>query len=318
MTLPFQRCLPLLVLCLCARFYAAPVFSAEPAGEPQVVELAPMALPAALADLDAANPAKRDAATVNLMVRDDLTKEQLTQALQESKTPERRQRLIRVATHRFYASVPAPHGGPDHDGGSLGVSLGIDMGNGIVQPTQNPTVQTPAVFIIGTVPGFPANAYLRPGDLITAVDGEPFKEDIDLDKFRMRIKNCGAGQFMTLDVLRDGQKLRYKIRLDSAYRLDSIHGPIPVQQQQVGLQFEKYLQELSAKAEPVAKIQLDFPAPPAGSPAAQFEAAMKAQAAANRLNGMVQMNLNGQNIIINRGNIIFGPGVVRQRIKIGN
>jgi hypothetical protein len=303
----------LLALPLCAAVWCTPqtVRAADPAAEPAATNLAPLTLEAALTDLDSPNPAVRDRATTDLMIRDGFGSDDLSKAMRETKTPERRLRLIRVATHRFFAAIPARSAAPDHDSGSLGVNLSdVDPTNRIVRPYQCPILQTPAVLITGTLPGFPAYAYLRPGDLVTAIDGQVFPDDIDQDKFVERIKGFAPGQVMTLDLLRDGVKMRVRIKLDSKQRLTEIHSAV-ARPPELSVDLQKHLQTLIEQGQPAATIQLDFPPPPSGTPTAVAP------------QGVIQLAPGGAII---RGNVIFRPGNGpvqilpdgRVRKKVGN
>jgi len=69
-------------------------------------------------------------------------------------------------------------------------------------------------------------AGLQVGDLITAMDGEPFVGDVNNSHFSARITELGEGGTVTLTVVRGGERLKVEARLT---RRPSEHGGSPTE-----------------------------------------------------------------------------------------
>lgn len=164
----------------------------------------------------------RESATAWLMQSGEFTDARLAQALSQS-DPESRHRLARVALHRFFSRQGAQNKTNSEDTGALGVDLSLKL-NHAVFPSQDPTLQHPAILVSGTLPGFPAHAKLRPGDLILALDGVYFSDDLDTGRFTETLKQkYKAGQTVVARVRRDRRELEIPITLDSKARLDAVY-----------------------------------------------------------------------------------------------
>ena len=170
--------------------------------------------------LDAPEYAHRESATTTLMQRDNLSDDRLARALRNADSPEQRHRLTDIAMHRFYHRMN-PGGVPRDQGvGSIGIDLSE---RNTVHPDHHPGLEQTAILISGTKPGFPGYVHLRPGDLILAIDGEPFPEDLTWQDISERIKEYRAGQPITLDILRDGERRQVRFRLASYLRLSQVY-----------------------------------------------------------------------------------------------
>ncbi len=134
----------------------------------------------ALGTVEEQDESARDAAIIAALGRADLTQEM-------------RLRLVRVAAWRFRS---APLGG-------LGVSFG-GSGEG-------------AVTIQGVVPGFPASDMLRPGDEVTAVDGEIVG---GMEHLRAEILSRRPGDTLPVWVRRDRTMLEMALPLGSYASLE--------------------------------------------------------------------------------------------------
>ncbi len=209
--------------------------------------------------LDDDSPEVRQQAMSDLMLREDLTDQQLGEALRAATGPEQRHRLTMVAMQRFFARMN-PSGAPVDEGtGSIGID--IDVRN-IVRPDQHPQIQHPAMLISRTRPGFPGFAVLRPGDLVLGVNGEPFADDLDQTDFINAIQKYQVGQTMRLDVLRDGQRLEVPIKLDSLRRLQEVHARLAdVPDPSMYAPWRIHLANLLDSDEPDPVVQLVDPAP---------------------------------------------------------
>jgi C-terminal processing protease CtpA/Prc len=222
---------------------AAPV---APSGSPT------LSTDALLENLSSPDYETREQATTGLMTREDFNDDKLAAALRKS-AGESRQRLIRIALHRYFARL-APNEVREDDTASLGVD--ISAGN-IVRPEQNPLLKHPAMMISNTKPGFPAYVALRSGDLIIAVDGQSFDDNLDATDFSALIQRYKAGQSMTLDILRGGKKLTIKVKLDSLRRLNDVYQiqlTSPTADPALYGPWQQHLADLLAEAKPDPRI----------------------------------------------------------------
>lgn len=213
-----------------------------------------------LGDPDAA---VRDRAMRNMMVRADLTDDQIAEALTRAELPETRHRLIRVAEHRFFARQTAGPV-PGADQGCLGISLSTPPEANIVRPEQHAMLKNPAFLIGRTIPGFPAHAHLKPGDMITGLNGQPFPDHLSRDAFTMAIKAMAPGTAVTFHVVRDDQKLDVRFRIDSYHRLTIVdpnnNNPAGIGDNMFGQQWRAHLHRLLNGAAPAPPIALEPPA----------------------------------------------------------
>ncbi len=165
-----------------------------------------------LEELDAADYATREAATRALMDHSDLTREIWERMLRAAATPERRHRLIAVGVHLAVRQRIGPWLS-DRDNGALGIH------HAGVPADQNMHTGEPAVRVIRTEPGFPAHAVLRPGDLILAIDEQPFPDHADSQAVAQELvrmivgRKCG--QTVRLTIWRDGQRQEAPLTLSS-------------------------------------------------------------------------------------------------------
>ncbi len=294
----------------------APLCAAEPeapAAAPEA-EAASVAVQKQIADLDSPDAETRERATTSLMIRTDLPADALGTAYRAARSPEQRMRLTRIATHRFYAAQTARAEAPDHDSASLGISIGdLPDQRRVIRPFQCPDVKTPAFLITGTLPGFPAYAFLRPGDLIVAINSEPFTDDLVAQKFTERVKSFAPGDIVTLDVIRDSKPIAVRLRLDSLHRLQDVH--------QMGgriidmAPLQNHLQALAATAAPNPRIQLTFPDVPDANGAPGLPGVPNANGLQRNPNGDIILK-NGNAQIIIRGGINGNPRINGGQIEI--
>lgn len=162
----------------------------------------------------------REQATTDLMSAKDLTDSRIEQGFREAANPEVWHRVLRIAMHHYYAALN-PNGEVREDEiGALGIEINKDN---VIRPDQYPQIlQHPAVMITTTRPGFPAHASFRPGDLITAIEGQSFDDNLDSQDFVQIITQRRAGQQVELTMIRDGEKRTLKIRLDSKRRVEDV------------------------------------------------------------------------------------------------
>lgn len=203
---------------LCAS--ASSMMAATPAPTSDVAQL--------LAQLSDPDFMTRENATTQLMTCDDVSDDQLSTALRTSKSPEVRQRLVQIAMHRFYAQLQI-NAGPEvitlpDNGAALGVYFPEPRNENrfVVKAHQHPMLDTPAMLICFTYPGFPAYAYLRPGDLVTGMDGQTFTDDLTREEFSARIGRHEPGEFIDLDLIRNSHPMHVRFRLDNKKRLSAV------------------------------------------------------------------------------------------------
>ena len=228
------RIIPLVLLTLTVCVYADP--DAAPPGEPikpaeaaELPTLSGASFDQLVSQLGHADFARREQATTALMIREDITDKQLAAALKKSDSPEAHQRLIAVAMHYFYRQVQAEPGAlaPDFqdEDAALGVSFSRINGEPqsmVVRAHQHPLLEHPAMLISRVYPGFPAFAYLQPGDMIFAINGKFFSDDLGHEEFSDRIRRHKAGDRVTMDVVRGGRSIRLNVQLAQRRRLDDV------------------------------------------------------------------------------------------------
>lgn len=182
----------------------------------------------------------RETATYSLLADNSITSGDIAQAYQLASDPEQRNRLLLIARHhltrRLHANLPQIPGQP----GAMGLL------HQPVTPDQSPQLTTCAVRVVQTYPGFPAYAYLRPGDLILSVDNEPMKtratpEQISED-FQAIVRRKLVGERIDLAILRDGKTLKVSFPLAAMTSLREMY------EQNTG-QLEPRYREIWEKAE---------------------------------------------------------------------
>ena len=173
---------------------------------------------AVLAEL--ASPAfdQREAATRALLQAPAVEAESLKHLFAQSTEPEQRQRLLTVAMHHLVSQLAAARTLADEPG-----SLGLV--HQTVQAGAITDLHQPAVQVLATLPGFPAFSHLQLGDLILAVDGQAFTEDLTAEVFRDAIKGKQAGELIHLTLWRQGEQLEARFKLGSLLALQSIYDP---------------------------------------------------------------------------------------------
>lgn len=164
----------------------------------------------------------RQAATAELLADETLNEDKLAALLRRSDTPEQRHRLMSVARHHVLRLAREAQF-PDDSNAALGIS------HDAVQRTDEHGNRIGAVYVVMTLPGFPGHAALRPGDIITALDGEPLPAGAAPDRFAAIIKSFDAGTQVTLTVHRDNQTFDAQVTLASAPALHAMYDDAPFQ-----------------------------------------------------------------------------------------
>lgn len=177
----------------------------------------PSTSPAAVLEaLGSPDYATRQRATQRLLQDDQLTTADLAPLLEAAATAEQRHRLLAAARHHAIRAlledqIRAP--GP----GAIGLTHQLLPGGSV------PGVQTAAVQVLQTLPGFPGHAYLEPGDLIVAFDHQPMPADMGIEQFQAMIQARRSGDPVHLTVLRDGQRVTVEFKLANAAALQTAY-----------------------------------------------------------------------------------------------
>ncbi len=215
------------------------------AAEPMQLDAQPMVNPWAkrsrdevLAGLDDAAFAVRESAEAFLLTDDSLSKAVLKQLIQQAKSPEQRQRLLRVAEHHILREMRERDFGevpddalifPRQEDRKRPASVGYSYEP--VLAHENPDADLPGVRVIATMPGFPGHAHLRRGDIIVQINGQGLSNhhrEHDITNWvRWQIASREAGDTIDFTLLRGGKLLAVKmvcaegIALDHMYTTDA-------------------------------------------------------------------------------------------------
>jgi len=170
-----------------------------------------------LAALDAESFEAREAATQALLADETLDEAGILTMLEEAKSPEQQHRLMRVARHRVLTAARLEHFKDDANA-SLGISH--EVVNLRPDPEAAPRA---AVRVILTLPGFPGHTALRPGDLVTAIDGQTFPAGFTGQGFAAAVRAYEPGQAVTLTVIRDENTIEVPVTLASGAALEAMY-----------------------------------------------------------------------------------------------
>jgi len=223
----------------------------------------------------------RQRASTELMIREDVTDEQLGEAIRQADTPEVRHRLVRIAMHHFFANLEGEPGPAalqlNADAAAIGVSFSHGQRNAeqmVIHPHQHPLLESPAMLIAYVFPGFPAYAHLQPGDLITAVNERTFGNNLTYESFAETIRQFKPGERISMDVVRGGRKKRVHLRLAHHRRLDIVNQAIGAQHNDPALflPWRQHLNQMAGDPTPSSTIELipmrdDKPKAPTADPA---------------------------------------------------
>lgn len=180
--------------------------------------------------------AERESALAFLLTDETLSKEVLKQFIQQAKSPEQGQRLIRVAEHHVLRELRERDFGPNaHRAEDFDIAPGfanrrpaaVGYSYEPVMAHENPYANLPGVRVIATMPGFPGHAYLRRGDIIVRIAGH----SPSLRQQRHEVTNwvswCiraqEAGDPIDFTFLRDGQMLTVKLTCAEGAALDHMY-----------------------------------------------------------------------------------------------
>ncbi|MCH2132682.1 MAG: PDZ domain-containing protein [Phycisphaerales bacterium] len=167
-------------------------------------------------DMNSADWRTREEATVELALDRDVTETLITQRLgRAGLTHEQRLRLLRAIETRL---LQLPRG-------ALGIRMKID----IVDFQDQDGNRIRGVEILELLPGMPAEAHLRVGDVIMSIEGELIDQSSEVSEL---IKRHWPGEPIELEIARDlpadaaglprrSQRLQVKVNLGSTEQLDS-------------------------------------------------------------------------------------------------
>ena len=152
----------------------------------------------------------RERATEALMLREDFHEMALRRALSADNHPERRNRLIRIAKHRFFQRLASQFAEAPEDRGALGIRLSPDNQTAptrfVLYDADHRQLPNTAMVIAQTIPGFPAFVHLRPGDQVLQVNGRKLNECLTDTDFVARLAPQRRNQKLKLKVRR-GQRV---------------------------------------------------------------------------------------------------------------
>ena len=238
---------PLVAICFCvispslALAQRAPTTQSASDATLTVTILITEAQRSALRDLGMAPYTMREQAMAAMLADESLTPEAIVELYRLASTPEQRMRLRQVAQHhvirRLWSQLlPRRQGGT----GSLGViqqsvsdtDANADAGEQKLANVERmgpaPAQSRGAVRVVRTLPGFPGAVHLRPGDVITAVDGKTLAEASKgrdpQDAFRDKVIQSNAGATLRLTVTRDGHEMEIPVQLAPAEALLAVYG----------------------------------------------------------------------------------------------
>ncbi len=159
----------------------------------------------------------RQSTTHALLANEALTQDDLDRLYAQSQTPEQRHRLLRVARHHAIRRMIRQRY-TDQDGpGSMGLS------HQVIPRKQALSEDQAGVLVVLTLPGFPAYALLEPGDLLIDFAGQPFPDPLTPAGFQELIRGHKGGETIDLTVLRDGQTLDIRFRLEQGQALAEVY-----------------------------------------------------------------------------------------------
>ncbi len=213
-----------------------------------------------LAELAHKSHAVRDKAMTDLMTHTKLNDRHLSKVLSNPKSAEQKHRLIKVALHRFYATIKlAEIGEEDKKKGALGVYFpSVKQRVNIVHPHQYSALKKPAMMITHTYPGFPAYVHLRAGDMIIGMDNKLFPDDLDHEIFSDRIKVHQAGEPFTIQLIRNGKSMSVTLSLARRSRLVALSDEMAsVPHPQAYGPWKRYLKKLMGDKSAEKPIRID-------------------------------------------------------------
>jgi hypothetical protein len=204
----------------------------------------------------------RREAFVELLTDQSMTVQSVRDLYAQATTPEQRHRLLDVARHHLLRNIMREKFA-DSARGSLGFTL-----NPLPAASAVAGVEHPAIVVVLTLPGFPAFAYLEPGDLIVGIDGRPIPDTLAPEAvstyFTGRVKEHKPAEHIELDLVRQGRKVRVRFAVapyealeeffdERATRFES-PGRLKASYQRLWLEQYELLRQLDEPQEPLSVV----------------------------------------------------------------
>ena len=192
----------------------------------------------AVAGLDHADFAVRESAEAHLLTDNTLGKAELKQLIKDAKSPEQRQRLLRIAEHHVLREMRVRDFGPGAEPpeafepdvfgrrqAARPAAVGYSYEPVLAQ--DNPQARLPGVEVVSTMPGFPGYAHLRRGDIIVQINGQSLSihhREHDITNWvRWQINSKEAGEKISFTVLRNGELLAVEMVCAEGQALDHMY-----------------------------------------------------------------------------------------------
>ncbi|MEO0476853.1 MAG: PDZ domain-containing protein, partial [Planctomycetota bacterium] len=194
-----------------------------------------------IAGLDHAEFAVRESAEAHLLTDNTLGRAALETLIKEAKSPEQRQRLLRLAEHHVLRELRERDFGlgaeqpadvdlqePNVFGGRAAARpAAVGYSYDPVLARDNPQAELPGVEVIATMPGFPGHAHLRTGDIIVQINGQSLSihhREHDITNWvRWQISSKQAGEKISFTVLRNGELLAIDMICAEGKALDHMY-----------------------------------------------------------------------------------------------
>lgn len=213
-------------------------------------------------------PARRADAELDAIIND------LGKQFRDASTPEQRHRLLDIARHHFVQLLrlktwPGPRAG------ALGVIQAAVLPDRSPEPLRRAIKQAydiqnvPVIRVVNTLPGFPAYAYLEPGDIIVRIDGNTLVaagvgQEVS-SQFGNLILDKRQNDTMRFTVWRNGKLMPVSVKLASSDAIRNLYEPtdsrLMVQYRVKWWQFRDRIVS-RAKGEPLLRIDLGRPSEP--------------------------------------------------------
>jgi len=162
----------------------------------------------------------RGEATQRLLTNEQISLDHIAKLYAQADQPEQRHRLLHIARHHALRQIRMETFNQKGRG-----AIGIRHDS--FSADQFPNLNQPGVIVIKTFPGFPGHAHLQPGDLILAIDGQPFPADLTATKtanqFIRAVQAHPAGALVRFTVYRNDQQIPVQLHLAELTSLESMY-----------------------------------------------------------------------------------------------
>lgn len=202
-----------------------------------------------LAQLADPDHAVRADATAALLQDDTIDEPALAAMLAQADHPEQRRRLIHIAEHhlmrvRLNEVADELRGDGPPDQASVGFAYEPLL------PEHNPHGRDAAIVILDTMPGFPGHAYLRPGDVILAINGLSSRS-ATVDAIRRWVPGAigrhREGDPIALTVHREGEAVEITLNAAGIRTLNEAYDTTGAGTTVRSVAFEEYIEQALAR-----------------------------------------------------------------------